>query len=328
MFKVVPDQLRISDGWVRCGQCDEVFDANAQLTSDPLVDDEPEEDRSPVEAFSPDPDWAASLKFTPEEKTDIRAEPDIPVGKVEPSLEHLAQDAAPIDDFLMQSPKALAQPSGADSEAPPQGAAADPYFGEVSSAEPRYLQADKPSLEATHAADGEPLSFMRPAASAGVWRRTGVRIFLSLMALALSALFFLQIAVQERDHWAAFEPTTRPYLNLLCEAVSCTVEPLRDIEAVVIDGSSFSKLGPDMYRLHVAIKNNGTVPLAPPALELTLTDLQDQSLLRRVFLAQDLGFKGPTLMPGTDFHLNVPIAVKPGNAAERISGYRLLAFYP
>ena len=33
MFRVVPDQLRISEGWVRCGQCDEVFDANAQLRS-------------------------------------------------------------------------------------------------------------------------------------------------------------------------------------------------------------------------------------------------------------------------------------------------------
>jgi len=43
MFKVVPDQLRISDGWVRCGQCDEVFDANANLHSEPVpVSLEPE----------------------------------------------------------------------------------------------------------------------------------------------------------------------------------------------------------------------------------------------------------------------------------------------
>ena len=31
MFKVVPDQLKISDGWVRCGQCSEVFDASVHL---------------------------------------------------------------------------------------------------------------------------------------------------------------------------------------------------------------------------------------------------------------------------------------------------------
>ncbi|WP_417034226.1 zinc-ribbon domain-containing protein, partial [Comamonas kerstersii] len=30
-FRVVADQLRISDGWVRCGRCQEVFDATQAL---------------------------------------------------------------------------------------------------------------------------------------------------------------------------------------------------------------------------------------------------------------------------------------------------------
>ena len=30
-FRVVPDQLKISDGWVRCGHCAEVFDAQLNL---------------------------------------------------------------------------------------------------------------------------------------------------------------------------------------------------------------------------------------------------------------------------------------------------------
>src|SRR5687768_16046790 len=34
MFKVVPDQLRISEGWVRCGHCAGVFDATAHLQPD------------------------------------------------------------------------------------------------------------------------------------------------------------------------------------------------------------------------------------------------------------------------------------------------------
>ena len=37
MFRVVPDQLRISEGWVRCGQCDEVFDASQNLFQEPAV---------------------------------------------------------------------------------------------------------------------------------------------------------------------------------------------------------------------------------------------------------------------------------------------------
>jgi predicted Zn finger-like uncharacterized protein len=33
-FKVVPDQLKISSGWVRCGRCAEVFDSSANLVPD------------------------------------------------------------------------------------------------------------------------------------------------------------------------------------------------------------------------------------------------------------------------------------------------------
>jgi predicted Zn finger-like uncharacterized protein len=35
LFKVVADQLKISDGWVRCGQCATVFDAQANLVESP-----------------------------------------------------------------------------------------------------------------------------------------------------------------------------------------------------------------------------------------------------------------------------------------------------
>jgi predicted Zn finger-like uncharacterized protein len=31
VFRVVPDQLKVSDGWVRCGRCTEVFDAGQRL---------------------------------------------------------------------------------------------------------------------------------------------------------------------------------------------------------------------------------------------------------------------------------------------------------
>ena len=37
LFKVVPDQLRISGGWVRCGQCKQVFDANKNLQADGAI---------------------------------------------------------------------------------------------------------------------------------------------------------------------------------------------------------------------------------------------------------------------------------------------------
>src|SRR4051812_23314529 len=38
MFKVVADQLKISEGWVRCGHCAEIFDATADLRDESEID--------------------------------------------------------------------------------------------------------------------------------------------------------------------------------------------------------------------------------------------------------------------------------------------------
>lgn len=39
LFKVVPDQLRISEGWVRCGSCDAIFDASLHLLANTVQTD-------------------------------------------------------------------------------------------------------------------------------------------------------------------------------------------------------------------------------------------------------------------------------------------------
>jgi len=337
MFKVVPDQLRISDGWVRCGQCDEVFDANANLFSEP-AEQEPEQpqepltSREPVAPISPDPDWAASLRFASEEHTEARE-----VDSVEPSSassidnadEALSVDEAPdandFDDFLSQSPKTLAQTPGADHETPPLDALDIPALENLAGPAPRFTQSQTTVLPVD---EPKQPSFMRGARGASLWHRTSVRVVLCLLMLGLLISLLVQIAVQERDRWAAYEPASSPVLEAVCEVVGCSVSPLRNIEAVVIDSSSFTKVRSDVYRLNIALKNNGPVALAPPALELTLTDMQDQSLIRRVLKPQDIGFKVATLAPGAEFSATLPISVKTTASSERISGYRLLAFYP
>ncbi len=343
MFKVVPDQLRISDGWVRCGQCDEVFDANANLHSEPVpVSLEPEPPREPVATTSPDPDWAASLRFasdkTPHSGSVSVETPFTPVNsdaavndgydRVEsPQVDkrEMVHSEPGLDDFLSQSPKTLAQTPGVDHETPPLEAPAEPPMEALSGPAPRYTQAH---VKVAEKDEGKQPSFMRKTRGPSVWHKTGVRVMLGLSGFLLVGALAVQVAIHERDRWAAFEPAMVPALETLCELMECSLRPLRNIEAVVIDSSSFTKVRTDVYRLNVALKNNGPVPLAPPALELTLTDMQDQSLIRRVLKPQDIGFKANTLEPGAEFSVVLPISVKAGNSAERVSGYRLLAFYP
>ena len=81
-FKVVRDQLRISEGWVRCGRCSQVFDATLDLQ-----DSEGGEPNAPV---APSPD------ASPEATAPIASDP-APAARVEyagtaPSLDE--------DDFV------------------------------------------------------------------------------------------------------------------------------------------------------------------------------------------------------------------------------------
>jgi hypothetical protein len=82
--------------------------------------------------------------------------------------------------------------------------------------------------------------------------------------------------------------------------------------------------------------------------ELVLTDVQDQVLIRRVLLPQELGAgsgaaqdDGPRsqgtsrlIRSGSEFQATVLMEIKNGNRAAgaslegRVAGYRLLAFYP
>ena len=58
--------------------------------------------------------------------------------------------------------------------------------------------------------------------------------------------------------------------------------------------------------------------------ELTLTDAQDQPVLRRVLLPADMG--APGTCRGRRMEASVSVLVTTGGAC--VAGYRLLAFYP
>ena len=171
------------------------------------------------------------------------------------------------------------------------------------------------------------VTFVRQARRKAFWRRPLVRATLGLAACALLVALTLQMAVQERDRIAVAQPALKPLLQQLCEPLACTVGPPRQIEAVVIDGSTFSKLRGDAYRLNFTLRNQAATDIAMPAIELTLTDGQDQPVVRRVLTPADLGAASGALAGGADWSGNFALSVA-GNGTGRIAGYRVLAFYP
>jgi hypothetical protein len=171
------------------------------------------------------------------------------------------------------------------------------------------------------------VSFVRQARRKAFWRRPLARASVLLVALLLATALALQAAYQDRDRLALAQPALRPALQQLCEQLRCTLGPPRQIEALAIDSSGFNKLRSDAYRLSFTLKNSAAVPVAAPAMELTLTDAQDQPLLRRVLTPAELGAGDNVIPAGADWSGAVGIVV-PSSGSPRIAGYRLLAFYP
>ncbi len=175
------------------------------------------------------------------------------------------------------------------------------------------------------AGNDEP-GFMRAARRRAWWRRPAVRIALGAAGVLLLGVLLLQVALQERDRLASQYPAIRPLLQVLCAPLQCRIDPPRRITDVVIDSSSFNKARGDGYVLAVTLRSRADFPVATPALELTLTDAQEQPVLRRVLTPQDLN--APAELPsGGDWGGSWPVSVA-GAAAPRVAGYRLLAFYP
>ena len=168
-----------------------------------------------------------------------------------------------------------------------------------------------------------PLSFMPVPAKASWLGRKSL--------LALSGVFglglLLQLGVMERDRLAARAPALRPVLAFACDVLGCSIAAPHQIESIAIDSSAFTSVKTGIYKLSVTLKNSATIELATPALELTLSDLQDQTLLRRVILPAE--FAGASsIAAGSELSLNLPLAVKPEALAGKVTGYKLLAFYP
>ena len=176
------------------------------------------------------------------------------------------------------------------------------------------------------------MSFVRDARRQAFWRRPLVRVLLAFLALLLMGLLALQLAVQQRDTLAVFEPRLKPALQMVCEVLVCKVGPVRQIEAIVIDSSSFNKINDSVYRLSFSIKSTAATAVAMPSLEVTLTDTQDQAVIRRVLTPAQLGMASGLLGASAEFSgaltLQLTRAESGSAPARRIAGYRLLAFYP
>ena len=158
----------------------------------------------------------------------------------------------------------------------------------------RPARALKPADEPVHAA--ATVAPLAPAAAASTeewenrfaWDKPRERKRASWMAagaLVLALLLTGQAIFHFRDAIAAHFPTTRAALVRACGYAGCAIRPLRDVAALSIEASDLQADAAHRGLLILAanVRNRANFAIAYPHLELTLTDAQDQPVVRRAF---------------------------------------------
>ena len=312
LFKVVPDQLRISQGWVRCGQCSEVFDASLHML--PVT-------AQVVDAAEP---VQASEVVSPDVLTPASASIDINLDESPPGEDLVDTRTVP----PLALPVKEDEPLTTSTHASVPECSPDSVRPSIPFAIPVHViqHASDDVGEGVERAAGA--SFLRPRPVESTWHKPIVLILLIFLSLLLLLGLTAQLLFHERDRLVAREPRLTPYFQGVCELLNCTIEPLKHIDAIVIDSSTFVKIRADAYRLNFTLKNKALTSLAAPAVEVTLTNSLDQPVLRRVFYPEQWGASSNALSANVELSASIALTAKTETSGDRVAGYRLLAFYP
>lgn len=167
-----------------------------------------------------------------------------------------------------------------------------------------------------------------------------------LIAWAVLGLWglLIQTTLLFKDDWAARYPQWRPALDLFCKGLGCQVEALKLADAVLIDHAAVDLMPTEIdadadavadddatpssraqWRFQVSLRNAHNSTVAMPWLEISLTDFQDQVVMRRVL--NPVAFGAPVVLSAgevwsQDLHLRLK------NDQVGFTGFRLLTFYP
>ena len=301
VFRVVQDQLKVSEGWVRCGQCSAVFNA-----LDGLFDLE----RGPA-ASEAEPGTGTG---TAVEATTI----ELPTEAMELDSER----APPADAHAAELRPDAARPPGF-LEAPFDSTAADDA---ATAPEP-----DHGVVPGKHEASGDETAAVEPEFVRLAERRSqpasAKRRALGWSAAAvLATTVVLQCIHHFRDNIAARWPWAQAALTAGCAVTTCSIQAPRRIEDIAVESSSLTRstAAPQAFKLAVTLRNRGAVALAAPSLDLSLTDPNGQVVVRRVLSATDFRASAAPLRPGGEASWQMVLSTR----TERVTGYTVEAFYP
>jgi len=154
-----------------------------------------------------------------------------------------------------------------------------------------------------------------------------------LAAIAVPVLviaLLLQAVFHFRDALAAHVPATKTALTRLCAVAGCVIKPLRDVAALSIDASDLQAdpAHRGLLILSATLRNRAHYAIGYPHLLLTLTDAQDQVVVRRALAPADYVSGTANTAAGIGPNGEVPVKLFIDASATTQAGYRLYLFFP
>ncbi|HQO28962.1 MAG TPA: DUF3426 domain-containing protein [Accumulibacter sp.] len=344
-FHVTSAQLRIRAGRVRCGKCASAFNALDHLCEDdqPLPRPTVSEASNAQPITEVAPIIAAAQQSVTDETAALTPTPEIIESTVEP--ETVLDEAAATPSPVVEASKVLVT-AATESEATalPQDAAqsadVDPHVDEPAAGKaaadstpavtsPETVSTEKQTLTGDNS-DYRRWANIASEAPVSVTARQGYRHPYILAAVLLALTLLSQLLFHFRTPLAIAIPGLWPTLSTLSEMMGTDMPLSRHIEQISIESSDL-QIEPNKKGsliLQATLRNRADYPQAYPALELTLTDINDSVLVKRVFLPGD--YLSSPAADSSAFSAHADLDLRMWLAASEVNsaGYRLYVFYP
>ncbi len=328
-FKVVPDQLKLRRGLVRCGACQHVFSGIDFLR---YVDDaRPRADAPDRPAAEPDLQTAFFLPETilavPRDPFDTAPARHAAVTPPASADRAPAAESAPTADIASSAePAAECRPVEESAPAPEVSAPAIPTAGAEAAVATMASVTTATRDAADDAADDAALDYFSPRRRGpGFVARHGA-LSLSLVVL-LALLLALQWGYAQRATIAARFPALAPAMTALLAPLGASIGLPRDLQSLTIESFELqASPTPGVLALSALLRNRAGHAVEWPSMELTLTDPANRVLARKVIgpgeylpAAADAG-----VPPRAEWPLRLALEAREVEAA----GYSVILFYP
>jgi predicted Zn finger-like uncharacterized protein len=343
LFRVVADQLKLRGGLVRCGECRHVFDAIGSLS---YVDE-----RALPSQTSEAPIGGAALPGPAVAAPAIAARPPAaaarPPAPAAPTPAHRPAAKAPPDRIRralepirdeLAVPTLFGAPEAQGQEAQDEGTAVAARIQQRRAAAPAGPETYAVLLDEEEVVEQAPeVEAQEPEAPSFLTtedqrREQRLRRVLAAACVPLALLALVQIGLGLRSPALEVWPGLHPLLARACSLYGCSVGWPERAELLTIVGSELAAIpGTDVIELNAAIRSRAPFVMALPAIEVTLTDTQNRTIARKVFLPVDYLASGgePSsrldegLSPGSDLSVRLVFEARGLSA----SGFVLYPFY-